>query len=441
MLKRNNQIAARILALRRINSSLQICNEISQNRYKNVTLISFARHKEGMEPDAILNRVLEGHAEGMRKLSGIGAKRYLFGEAWKIAKEREYFLGMTGLRGIGKTVLLLQLAKETGGIYFSADDRNLSGAAVYDIIKALSDAGHKSIFIDEIHAKPGWDADLKTAYDEALAYVAFTGSSAIGIRTLKSDLSRRMVLERLRPASFREWLSIRKGVEIPAQSMQQILDRKASLAREHGHNAQFLAEYFSTGGTLYPAKAQFHKTVISSIETIAYKDFASVKSVEADTAENFFRLLQLVASSMPMELSYSSIGEVLGKNKVWVMRFLAGVERTEAIKRVYPCGEGKKPFRKEAKYYLPFPYRSALCSMLVKEPNAGSLREEFFVNHAECCYVRTGSLPSADFKSQGKVFEIGGAGKQGKWGCDYVVVDGLSTAGNKVPLSLFGLLY
>ena len=164
-----------------------------------------------MDGSNIVTRVLEGHAQEMKKLEWISKRRYAFESAAQISKEKEYFLGITGLRGIGKTVLLLQLAKESGGIYFAADDRNLRGIAIYDVIRALSDAGHKTIFIDEIHAKPDWDSDLKTVYDESLAYVAFSGSSAIEIKTLKSDLSRRAVIERLKPASFREWLSIKKG--------------------------------------------------------------------------------------------------------------------------------------------------------------------------------------------------------------------------------------
>ena len=261
------------------------------------------------------------------------------------------------------------------------------------------------------------------------------------MKPLKADLSRRAVLERLRPASFREWLSIRKGADLPILSIKKLVRERASLARDFGHAAKFLAEYYSSGGVLYSAKSQFHKTVVSTIETIAYKDFAAIKGVEEDTVENFFRLLQLVAHSKPMELSYSSIGEALGKNKVWVMRFLANVERTEAIKRVYPCGEGLKPFRKEAKYYLPFPYRAALCESSGRKPDIGSLREEFFINHLDCCYIRPSNSPSADFKAGGISFEVGGPGKGSRQGADYLVLDGLDTSGNRLPLFLFGLLY
>lgn len=394
-----------------------------------------------MEPTAIVTKVLEGHVEAIRKIEHVPTKRFAYGSMSTVVKEESYFLGITGLRGIGKTYLLSQLAKEHGGIYVSADDRNLRGIELYDIIRALSAAGHKKIFIDEIHSKPLWDSDLKTAHGESLAYIAFSGSSAIQLKTLKADLSRRVVLEHLMPASLREWLHIRKGIEIPRLTMNKLIRDKATIARQYGHAHKYLGAYYESGGVLYEAKSQFYKTIVSTIETIAYKDFSAIKDVQPGTVENFFKLLQLIAASNPMELSYSSIGEALEKDKMWVMRFLAQVERTEALKRVFACGAGAKPYRKEAKYYLPFPYRVSLCTKAGTTPSIGSLREEFFINHVDCCFNPASASASADFVADGKSFEVGGQNKDDRQGADYRVLDGLDTAGNRIPLFAVGMLY
>ena len=118
------------------------------------------------------------------------------------------------------------------------------------------------------------------------------------------------------------------------------------------------------------------------------------------------------------------------------------LKKTEVIKRVYPCGEGLKQFRKEAKYYLPFPYRYSLCTALNKTPFIGTLREEFFVNHIDCCYLKTSPhSPTADFIAKEFVFEVGGASKSTRQDADYIVTDGLDTSRNKLPLFAFGLLY
>lgn len=395
-----------------------------------------------MEKEFIVARVLENHFEGLKNLENIRKQRSAFKSLLEIVKEEEYFLGITGLRGIGKTILLLQLTKESKGVYFSADDRNLRGIDLYDIITALSEAGHSKIFIDEIHTKPNWDNDLKSVFDEKKASVYFTGSSSIKLKTLKSDLSRRIVIEHLKPASFREWLEIKKGINLPLLSLEKIIREKTRLAREFGHLHKHLTDYYKHGGVLYDAKTGFHKTVLSTIETIASKDLSIIREVDPDIEESFFKILYLIANSKPLELSYSKIGETLGKNKTWVMRFLSEIEKTEAIKRIYPKGEGMRAFRKEAKYYLPFPYRNALCESQGKKPDTGALREEFFINHIECNYIKTTKeKTTADFKAKNKTFEVGGETKSHRQKADYLVIDGLDTTANKIPLFLTGLTY
>ena len=394
-----------------------------------------------MEKEKIVSRVLEANTEAIKNIGQIEKKRFAYENLLKVAKESEYYLGITGLRGIGKTVLLLQLAKETKGVYFSADDRELRGVDLYDIVKALSKAGHKRLFIDEIHAKAKWDGDLKTIFDEKLASIAFSGSSAIQLKTLKADLSRRVVIEHLRPAGFREWLAIKKEIDnIPRLTLKELLKNKTQIARDYGHINKHLEEYYSTGGVLYGAKTYFYKTIISTIETIAAKDLPSAKGFGKDTEENFFKLLQVIGTSKPLELSYSKIGETIGKNKVWVMRFLYNVEKTEAIKKTYACGASPKSHRKEAKYYLPFPYRSALCTSLGKKPDIGALREEFFANHLDCCYYRTSGDPTPDFKYEGMTFEVGRKNKKNRQGADIIVTDTLDTSENKIPLFTIGML-
>ena len=84
-------------------------------------------------------------------------------------------------------------------------------------------------------------------------------------------------------------------------------------------------------------------------------------------------------------------------------------------KRVHgACGQGGKPYRKEAKYYLPFPYRASLCTNAGIAPPIGSLREEFFINHVDCCFNPTAGSASADFTANGMSFEVGGEGKSNK---------------------------
>lgn len=371
-------------------------------------------------------------------------KRHLFNKFNKIIQNQNFYLGITGLRGIGKTTLLLQLCVENQGIYFSADSRNLKGLHIYDIVKELINKGYKKIFIDEIHLKLNWDLDLKNLYDTYEdVKIYFTGSSSLELKTLKADLSRRVLLEKLPPASFREWLFIKKNIEIPPFSFEEIIERKVELTEKYWEINEYLEEYYKMGGVLYSNDnyEEFYKTIISVIETIIIKDLSPYKSYDPEIDNIVFLILNTIATAKPMELSYEKISKITYKNKVWIMRFMELLDKTELIIRISSEGEGIKSTRKEYKYYLPFPYRYCLCTHQNQKPNIGSLREEFFINHVEVCnYIKTKDKETSDFMYKGKKIEIGGVNKKKK-DEDYRVIEGVETNENKIPLFLFGLIY
>jgi uncharacterized protein len=371
-------------------------------------------------------------------------KRFLFEKLNKIIKNHNFFLGITGLRGIGKTTLLLQLCIENQGVYFSADSRNLKGFSIYEIVNELINKGYKKIFIDEIHLKQNWDLDLKNIYDtHEDVKIYFTGSSALELKTLKADLARRVLLEKLPPASFREWLLIKKNISIPIISFEEIIEKKVELTEKYWEVNEYLEEYYQMGGVLYSNENydEFYKTIISIIETIIIKDLSPYKGYDPEIDNIVFSILNTIAISKPMELSYEKLGKITYKNKVWIMRFMELLDKTELIIRITAKGEGMKTTKKEYKYYLPFPYRYCLCTHRNIKPNIGSLREEFFVNHVEICnYIKTKDTETSDFIYKNKKFEVGGINKKKK-DEDYRVIEGIETNDNRIPLFLFGLIY
>ena len=86
-------------------------------------------------------------------------------------------------------------------------------------------------------------------------------------------------------------------------------------------------------------------------------------------------------------------------------------------------------------------------SALVGSPQAGAVRETFFLNQVRAAGHSLVCPPSGDFLVDGKfLFEVGGKGK----GFDqikdvpnsFVVNDDVEVGfGNKIPLWLFGFLY
>lgn len=395
--------------------------------------------------EAVFSRIVQNSSERKKEASAYQHKRYLYKTLF--SAPREHFIGVCGLRGIGKTVLLLQIAGAMkDSLYLSADAAYLKEEDLYDAIRFCSLRGYKNLFIDEIHYKEGWQAALKTAYDEGLARIFFSGSSALEMRK-GADLSRRALLYQMKPLSFREYLSIKKGsaeeAPIGAKALFDPKAREKAFLRTSRHSA-YLAEYFRCGGVAYPCGEDeyFQKALENSVEKMLYGDLARIRSTGAPTLEDARRILNHIALSPAGELSYSSLASKVSVSKPTVIRIISDLEGIGLLLRVMPCG--KAVVRKEPKIYLAFPFRNFFCNSLLKTPDIGALREEFFANHASpsICYLKgKRGEKTPDFMFGGKSVEVGGAGKSAYQDPDFIFKEGEEFSGRGIPLYLAGYLY
>ena len=141
------------------------------------------------------------------------------------------FLIMPGLRGVGKTTILLQLydyllnekgIEQDKILYFSSDELNLYlNARIIDLVGAFVDEIQQNslvnleeklfIFIDEAHYDPKWSEAGKIIYDQTRKiFMVFTGSSALSLE-MNVDAARRVSKIKVFPLSFPEYLSLKNG--------------------------------------------------------------------------------------------------------------------------------------------------------------------------------------------------------------------------------------
>lgn len=391
-----------------------------------------------MDPN-IFSKMLIESGKRIESAKGMEKKRDLYG---RMQGPTDYFVGVKGLRGVGKTTLLLQCAAgHREPLYFSADAIYLKGYSIYEIVDYARENGEfGSFFIDEVHFKKDWAQSLKTLYDEGVRNVFFSGSSAIEI-TRGADLSRRAVLFELPPATFREYLSIRKGIELPALGLEELLREKGGLAKEYSQAYEFMGEYNRYGGFLYDKK-EFDEKLKNALVKLASIDLAYLRNININTENDVFRIYDLVATSSSLEMNYSRLASALGISKNTAIRLVADLEKTGGITICRPCKKGYALIREEPKLFLPIPLTSFFSRKLAAVPNVGRMREEFFVSHAgNVCYRKTErGEKTPDFMLGGKTFEVGGVSKTTIQKPDYVVADGLEASGNRIPLFLFGFL-
>ncbi|MCU0402827.1 MAG: AAA family ATPase [Algoriphagus sp.] len=135
-------------------------------------------------------------------------KRYLF----PLLKTDEKLLGIKGLRGVGKTTLLLQYLKFNPrqlpkSLYVTADHPYFYKNSLLDLASLFYSYSGELLVIDEVHKYANWSRELKLIYDGfPNLKVIFTSSSALDLYRGESDLSRRLITLNLEGLSFREYL-------------------------------------------------------------------------------------------------------------------------------------------------------------------------------------------------------------------------------------------
>ncbi len=404
--------------------------------YKNKILINAIVYNKFME-DAIIEKILL-KSESLKKwVEQFTKKRYLFDKALTTATD--FYVGIKGLRGIGKTVFLLQLSKMfENSIYLSADAVYLRPHSIYEITQALGKRGFKDIFIDEIHLRSNWQDDIKTIYDEHELRIFFSGSSSIELKKSSADLSRRVILYDLKPLSFREFLNIRKNFDIPYYSFDDIIKKGKEISIKHLSAFEYFDEHMKFGGVLYSGEG-FYEALENSLEKIISRDLASLRDINIKYEEDAYKILYHVAVSSPFEISFSSLSQKLGISKTFVIRLISDLASAGVIIAFYPCKQAKKDVKKEPKIYLTIPFRT----LFTQTAGRGIIREEFFVNHTEVsCYLKTEKgEKTSDFSVNGLKIEVGGVSKDFRQNPDYIAVDSALFDNKKIPLFLVGFLY
>lgn len=357
---------------------------------------------------------------------------------------------IAGVRGSGKTTILAHLyEKEKNALFVNAESILKYAASLLDFLHYAYAKGYKTFLIDEIHALPNWEKDIKIFFDETKEKIIISGSSAIALKVKGSELSRRASFYETRPLSFREYIFFRTGKYLPKVSIKDMtnLKKRRELEKLIAPYLNYFSPYIQFDA-LPAAFFEKNKDVYINIveRTIRY-DLASLREIDASYVDNVFRAVKIIATSSPGELSYSSLTSSLGVGIKLAKEIINSLAQTGIVYKIPPYGKGKKAVRKEEKILMPLSFRNALCSYYGISPPKGSLREDFFVQHVgRCFYLKTGiKRRTPDFVVGDCIFEVGGPSKGYKqikhMEKAFLVKEAIPLGNKEIPLYLFGLLY
>ena len=185
-------------------------------------------------------------------------QRYLYSTiSWNSS-----LIGIAGFRGTGKTVMMLQHIQDrlananesiTDFLYLIADQSTVISEGLYEIAQEFFNYGGSELYIDEIHKYPDWNRILKNLCD---VYpdkrIVYSGSSSLSIHQSSADLSRRTLLYKLKPLSFREYLCLKYDMKLSPITWEDLLFRHVEVSHELTQKFTILKEFndYLTHGSL-----------------------------------------------------------------------------------------------------------------------------------------------------------------------------------------------
>ena len=355
--------------------------------------------------------------------------------------------GLVGPRGVGKSTMLLQYIKQNldtkDTLYVSADNLYFAEHKLVDLADSFVKMGGKHLFIDEIHKYEGWSRELKQIYDsyDDLQLV-ISGSSILDIYKGMADLSRRMPIYEMQGLSFREYLRLFHGIDVPVYSMEDILTHKAVISGIE-HPLPLFHDYLKRGYYPFGRDAEFEIELMQVINQTMEIDIPMHIKANVSVGRKLKSLIMVVSKSVPFKPVMQKLADVTGISRNDIPDYLIYMERAGMISQLRNATGGLRGLGKVEKLYLD--NTNLIYALAPEHADIGNVRETFFMNQTRVCNdVRSSDI--SDFEIDNKVFEIGGRKKGQKQienaSDGYIVKDDIESGyANVIPLWAFGLNY
>lgn len=365
---------------------------------------------------------------------------------------KEQLIGIKGARGAGKTTLLLQYAHRSGYpiekiLYISCDHPAMAGVSLYDSAQDFFQEGGRLLLLDEIHKSRGFAPHLKAIRDTFDLQVIFSGSSAIQLDYESADLSRRVAMYQLPALSFREFLEIETAISFNVVSLEEVINNHLALSSQVTTKIrpiEYFLKYIKYGA--YPFYLEsienYPMKLLEVINLTLESDLPAIFNIDPGKLDKLKKLLYMLCTTPPVELNKMKLSSAIGTSWPTVSKYLALMSKASLIHQIRG-GAGMRTVNKPDKLLLNNPN---IFQVLCAQPNAGSLRESFFVSqlsHSHQIHYHD----KADFIVDDTfVFEIGGPGKTRKQiknlDAAYIAQDNIEVGSLKeIPLWAFGFLY
>lgn len=284
---------------------------------------------------------------------------------------------LSGPRRVGKTTILLQLARSFAReldphsiLYLTLDHPVLRLLGVREVLRLYHENFYPEgrpvlLLVDEVQYAMGWETEIKLLVDHAANYrIVATGSASIVHReALAESGAGRWLTVPVPTLSFLEFVHIR-GEDAPDVSRElrpsDLFEKKAPELRQIAQKLRPLLpvfqRYLLVGG--FPETARQNDITLCQrllredvVERVLKRDMTALFGVRnIDDLEKVFIYLCLHTGGI---VGHKTVADALGTSTSTVANHLSLLEQANLVYRLPPEGlSGKKILKPRNKYYL-----------------------------------------------------------------------------------------
>lgn len=362
-------------------------------------------------------------------------------------------IGIKGTRGVGKTTFLLQYAKENFSptdrqcLYVNMNNFYFQGNGIFDFAVDFVRNGGKVLLIDQVFKQPDWSKELRRCYDMLPGLkIVFTGSSVMRLKEENPELNGIVKSYSLRGFSFREFINLQAGTNIPVYSLEEILNDHEHIIKQvlpQVSPTKYFQDYIHHG--FYPfflEHRNFSENLLKTMNMMTEVDILLIKQIDLKYLTKIKKLFYLLAQNTEKGPNISNLAKDIETSRATVMNYIKYLADARLINMIYPIGEEfpKKPSR----VMLHNPnLLYAIYPILVNEQE---LMEIFFVNTMWKDHkVNQASKDHVFIVDDTKKFRICNAKGEHKlrYNSDTIYARYNTEVGkdNRIPLWLLGFLY
>ena len=290
-------------------------------------------------------------------------------------------IAIKGGRGVGKTDFLLSRVKEIETewkntpepvvkgrrkkrkplsemrpcLYVNFNDFYFTENSLLDLARQFVKEGGRYLFLDQLFKYPNWSRELKRCYNRFKdLHIVFCATPVMPIDEENNDLKDIADTYNLRGFSFREYLNLQTGLRFQSYSLEELMQRHASISREICSRVRpldYFKAYLHHG--YYPSylesksfEAELLKTMNSQLEV----DVLMIKQIDVTCLHKLRKLMQILLREAPCALNISNISEEIGLSRATTMNYIKYLKDSRLINLLYP--EDKSFPMKPTKLYI-----------------------------------------------------------------------------------------